>query len=227
MEEVFKRLREANIKLNPKKSKFVNQKVEYLGHVITPKGVEPDPSKIRVVQDFPTPRNLKELRSFLALANYYRRFVKGFSTTASPLNALTRKRVRFCWSESCTGAFDKRKSALVSATILAYPNFKEPFLLFVDASSTGIGFTLTQKQNGKEVIIAYNGRGLNSAEQKYSTTEKECLALIEGIKKFHLIASRAIVICSASDLLTFALRRLKTLSPLDLSPSGEVTFPKV
>ena len=175
-EEVFERLREANIKLNPKKCNFVKQKVEYLGHVITPKGVEPDSSKIRVVQYFPTPTNLKELRSLLGLANHYRRFVKGFSTIASPLNALTRKGVKFCWSESCAVAFDKLKRTLVPAPILAYPNFKEPLLLFVDASSTGIGFTLAQKQNGKEVVIAYNGRGLNSSEQKYSTTEKQCLA---------------------------------------------------
>ena len=93
---------------------------------------------------------------------------------------MTRKGVKFCWSESCAGAFDKLKRALVSAPILAYPNFKEPFLLFVDASSSGIGFTLAQKQNGKEVVIAYNGRGPNSAEQTYATSEKECLALIEG-----------------------------------------------
>ena len=73
---------------------------------------------------------------------------------------------------------------MVSAPILTYPNFREPFLLFVDASSTGIGFTLAQIQNGKEVVIAYNGRGLNQAEQNYSTTEREALALVEGIKKF-------------------------------------------
>ena len=78
----------------------------------------------------------------------------------------------------------KLKRTLVSAPILAYPNFKEPLLLFVDASSTRIGFTLAQKQNGKAVVIAYNGRGLNSSEQRYSTTEKECLALIEDFKKF-------------------------------------------
>ena len=94
---------------------------------------------------------------------------------------MPRKGVTFCWSESCADAFHKLKCALVSAPILAYPNFKEPLLLFVDASSTGIGFTLAQKQNGKEVVIAYNGRDLNSLEQKYSTTEKKCLALIEAI----------------------------------------------
>ena len=184
LEEVFRRLRDANVKLNPKKCSFAKQKVEYLGHLVTPQGIKPNPAKIKVVQEFPTPTNLKELRNFLGLATYYRRFVKGFSNIASPLNALTRKGVKFVWTEACSDAFDKLKRALVSAPILAYPNFKEPFLLFVDASSTGIGFTLAQEQNGNEVVIAYNGRGLNHAEQNYSTTEREALALIEGIKKF-------------------------------------------
>ncbi|PFX13456.1 Retrovirus-related Pol polyprotein from transposon 17.6 [Stylophora pistillata] len=184
LEEVFKRLREANIKLNPKECDFVKQRVEYLSHIVTPEGVSPNSEKIRVVQEFPTPINLKELRNFLGLANHYRRFVKGFSHIANPLNALTKKGFSFNWTEECAVAFDKLKRALVSAPILAYPNFKEPFLLFVDASSTGIGFTLAQVQNGKEIAIAYNGRGLNSAERYYSTTEREALAFIEGIKKF-------------------------------------------
>ena len=184
LEEVFGRLHDANVKLNPKKCSFAKQKVEYLGHLVTPQGIKPNPAKIKVVQGFPTPTNLKELRNFLGLATYYRRFVKGFSNIASPLNALTRKGVKFVWTEACSDAFDTLKRALVSAPILAYPNFKEPFLLFVDASSTGIGFTLAQEQNGNEVVIAYNGRGLNRAEQNYSTTEREALALVEGIKKF-------------------------------------------
>ena len=184
LEEVFRRLRDANVKLNPKKCSFVKQRVEYLGHVVTLEGISPNPDKVRVVQEYPTPTNLKELRSFLGLANYYRRFVRGFSHIANPLNALTKKNVPFVWTVACAEAFDKLKRALVSAPILAYPNFREPFLLFVDASSTGIGFTLAQIQNGKEVVIAYNGRGLNQAEQNYSTTEREALALVEGIKKF-------------------------------------------
>ena len=95
-----------------------------------------------------------------------------------------KKGVKFEWTQSCADAFDKLKRALISAPILAYPDFKREFLLFVDASSTGIGFTLAQNQNEKEVVIAYNGRGLNIAEQNYSTTEREALALVEGIKKF-------------------------------------------
>ena len=136
LEEVFRRLRQANVKLNPKKCNFVKQKVEYLGHVVTPDSISPNPDKVRVVQEFPTPSNFKELRNFLGL-----RFVKGCSHIAAPLNALTRKGVSFKWSEQCALTFDKLKCALVSAPVLAYPNFCEPFLLFVDASSTGIGFT--------------------------------------------------------------------------------------
>ena len=139
---------------------------------------------IRVVQEFSTPTNLKELRNFLGLANYYRRFIKGFAHIASPLNALTRKSVSFLSTKDCANAFDKLKRALVSAPVLTYPDFKEPFLLFVDAISTGIGFTLAQIQQGKELVIAYNGPGLNQAEKNYSTTEKEALALIEGVRKF-------------------------------------------
>ena len=152
-------MRDANVKLNPKKCSFFKQRVEYLGHVVTPEGISPNPDKVRVVQEFPTPTNLKELRSFLGLANYYRRFVRGFSNIANPLNALTKKNVPFVWTVACAKAFAKLKHALVSAPILAYPNFWEPFLLFVDAGSTGIGFTLAQIQNGKEAVIAYNGRG--------------------------------------------------------------------
>ena len=134
LEEVFRRLRDVSVKLNPKKCSFVKQRVDYLGHVVTPEGICPNPDKVRVVQEYPTPTNLKELRSFLGLANYYRRFVRGFLNIANPLNALTKKNVPFVWTVACAEAFDKLKRALVSAAILAYPNFREPFLLFVDVT---------------------------------------------------------------------------------------------
>ena len=181
---------------------LVKQNVEYLGHVVTPDGVIPNPEKVRVVREFPIPKNLKELRAFMGLANYYRRFVKDFAHIANPLNALTKKGVKFVWTQACADAFDKLKRALVSAPILAYPDFTKEFLLFVDASSTGIGFTLAQEQNGKEVVVAYNGRGLNQAEKNYSTTEREALALVEGIKKFqpYLFGRKFTVITDHSSL---------------------------
>ena len=164
---------------------------------MTPDGVMPNPEKVRVVRDFPVPKNLKELRTFMGLANYYRRFVKGFAYIANPLNALTKKGSKFEWTEACADAFDKLKRALISAPILAYPDFTKEFLLFV-----GIGFTLAQKHNGKEVVIAYNGRGLKKAEKNYSTTEREALALVEGIKKFqpYLFGRKFTVITDHSSL---------------------------
>ena len=119
LEEVFRRLRDANVKLNPKKCSFLKQRVEYLGYVVTPEGIGPNPDKVRVVQEFSTPKNFKELRRFLGLANYYRHFVRGFSNIANPLNALTKKNVPFVWSVACAEAFDKLKCALVSAPIFA------------------------------------------------------------------------------------------------------------
>ena len=144
--------------------------------MLTPEGIFPDPSKIEDVKNFPTPANLKELKSFLGLANYYLRFIRGFSEISSPPNALTKKGVKFFWSESCVNAFNRLRRALISAPVLAFPDFNEQFLLYVDASSTGIGFALAQVRDGKEVAIAYNGRGLNQAERNYSTTEREALA---------------------------------------------------
>ena len=185
LEEVFLRLNDANLKLNPTKCVFAKQEIEYLGHIVTQDGIKPDPNKLKAVNEFPIPTDLKQLRSFLGLANYYRRFVKDFALIASPLHQLTKKSVKFCWTPQCQEAFDKLKTALVSAPILAYPNFTKPFHLFVDASSTGIGMTLAQiSSDGIEHAIAHNGRNLNQSEMNYSTTEREALALAEAIKKY-------------------------------------------
>ena len=138
------------MKLNPTECNFVKQRIEYLGHVVTPEGIFPDRSKVKVVKNFLTRANLKELKSFLGLANYYRRFTKGFSEIESPLHALTKKGAKFFWSESCAVAFDRLKRALISAPALAFPNFDEHFLPYVDGSSSGIGFALAQIQ--KEVV---------------------------------------------------------------------------
>lgn len=185
LEEVFSRLRDANLKLNPKKCEFAKQELEYLGHIVTPQGIKPCPNKIKAVQEFPKPRNLKQLKSFLGLANYYRRFIKDFAKIAYPLHRLTKKSVNFDWSQECQEAFDKLKTTLISAPILIYPDFAKEFHLFVDASSTGIGMALAQiTDDGLERVIAYNGRNFNNAEVNYSTTEREALALVDGIKKF-------------------------------------------
>ena len=158
--------------------------MEYLGHVVSRDGIRPDPSKIKAVEAFPIPRCTKDVRSFLGLANYYRRFIRNFAAIASPLNKLTGKYVQFLWDCECDIAFSTLKSALISAPTSAYPDFSIPFELHTDVSSTGFGFALCQTQGGRNRAIAYSGRDLNPAERNYSTTEREALAVVEGIKKF-------------------------------------------
>ena len=184
LEKVFKRLKEANVRLKPSKCYFVQSKVDYLGHVVSAEGLSPNPNKIKAVQEFPVPINSTGVKAFLGLCNYYRRFVKGFAQIASPLNRLTSKHATFEWTDQCQEAFEALKRALVSAPILAYPDFTQPFHLFVDASQTGIGLTLGQIIDGKEIVVASAGRDFNTAERNYSATEREALAVIDGIKRF-------------------------------------------
>eukprot|EP00794_Sanderia_malayensis_P016269 gene16269-17909_t len=129
-------------------------------------------------------KSVKDVRSFLGLCNYYRRFVKDFAKIASPLNRLTRKSVPFVWDPSCEKAFADLKTHLCSPPILAYPDFAQPFHLYIDASQHAIGYILGQVIDGYEQVIAYGGRELNLAETRYSTTEREALAVVDGIKRY-------------------------------------------
>lgn len=183
LEQVFTCLREANVRFKPSKCYFVRLKVDDLGHVVSAEGLSPNPNKIKAVQEFPVPTNITGVKAFLGL-NYYRRFVKGFAQIASPLNKLLSKNVKFEWTSECQTAFDGLKQALVTAPILSNPDFAQPFHLFVDASQTGIGLTLGQIIDNKETVIAYAGRVFNPAERNCSATERESLAVIDGIKRF-------------------------------------------
>ena len=181
---VFDRLREASLKLKPKKCFFARSSVNFLGFLVSSSGVSPDPEKLESVRSFPTPTSVKGVQSFLGLCNYYRRFVEGFAKIASPLNHLTRKNVVFEWSSDCEAAFQILKSRLCSPPILAYPDFSQPFHLYTDASQSALGYILGQVVDGKEHVIAYGGRELSLQETRYSTTEREALAVIDGIKRY-------------------------------------------
>lgn len=166
------------------KCHFCLDQVNHRGHVVPAAGVQPDPKKISAVKEFPAPRNVKQVRSYLGLCNYYRKFVRNFAKIAEPLNKLTKTNTRFLWDESCQIAFDTLNTALTEAPILAYPDFTLRFGFYVDASDEGIGMVLGQRQEGKERVIAYAGRSLNPAERNYSVTEREGLAVVEGIRHF-------------------------------------------
>ena len=135
--KVFSRLKEANLRLHPKKCYIASSSVDYLGYHVSTDGLSTDPRKTDTVANFPQPTDVKSLRSFLGLASYYRRFISCFSTVASSLHMLTRKDARFDWTPACEAAFSQLKQYLTSAPILAFPQLEREFLLETDASGSG------------------------------------------------------------------------------------------
>jgi predicted aspartyl protease len=192
---VFKRLRDAGLKLKPKKCSLFQRRISFLGHVVSEEGVATDPEKISAVTSWPTPTNVSEVRSFLGLCTYYRRYVRSFATIAHPLNHLTVKDVKFEWTQSCENAFVTLKTALTSAPILAYPSPEADFVLDTDASDFGIGAVVSQVQNRVEKVIAYGSRAMTQTEKLYCTTRKELLAVKHFIEHFqHYLSGRHFVV---------------------------------
>lgn len=185
LREVLQRMRAANLKLNPKKCNLFRREVCYLGHIVSADGVMTDPMKTKAVRDWPVPSTKKELRSFLGLCTYYRRFVKDFASIAAPLHALTKDKVSFSWDESCSESFDQLKDALTSTPVLTYPDPAKEFILDTDASGCGVGAVLSQSHNGSEHVVAYYSRSLTSPEKNYCTTRRELLAIVESVRHFH------------------------------------------
>ena len=148
LKQVMDRLDQPGLRLKPKKCKFIRERVEYLGHVISKHGIEVDPIKVAAIRDFPPPTNLKSLKSFLGLASYYRCFIPNFSSVAGPLHLLNHKDAPFVWSSSCQEAFELLKHLLTTASVLAYPNFEHSFILETDASGAGLGAVLAQNIDG-------------------------------------------------------------------------------
>ena len=152
--------------------------------------MEPDPQKVAAIRDWAIPRNISELRSFLGLASYYRRYIYQFADIAAPLNNLTNKGVTFMWDNNYQSAFETLKRKLTEVPVLAYPSFSltaNQFQLHTDASATGLGAVL--EQGGK--VVAYASRTLTQAERNYSVIQRECLAIIYALKQFrHYLLGR-------------------------------------
>ena len=181
----MERFKAAGLKLKPSKCHFISQTVEYLGHLITPQGISPNPNQVSAIKEFPAPTSLKELRQFLGLASYYRRFICSFAEIAHPLHSLTQKDALFQWSPECQQAFQQLKDALVSQPVLAYP-FSESFTLETDASIKGLGAVLSQLQDDSCLHpVAYASRSLSGAEKRYAITELETLAVVWAVSHFH------------------------------------------
>ena len=162
------------MKLKVSKCKFFQESVDFLGHVVSDQGFSCDPKKIEAVVDCPTPTCVKEVRSFLGFCSYYRSFVPGFSHQAAPLHELTKKNVKFEWSDACEDAFNRLKTRLVNSPILGYPRNEGLFILDTDASLYGSGAVLSQMQDGEEKVIAYGSKSLSKTQRNYCTTMRGC-----------------------------------------------------
>ena len=208
LQEIFDRLRRANLKLKPSKCHFAAKEVKYLGHKFTKEGIMVDEDKITSVLSYPRPKSQKDVRAYLGLCNYYRKFVKGFAQIAQPLNRLLSKDVKFEWTAECENAFNKLKKALTESPILVFPDFSARFYLYVDASTQAISYILGQKDaQNKERVISYGGRSLNKTERNWGITDLEGLALVEGIRHFKVyLADKPFTVYSDHQ----ALKSLKT-----------------
>ena len=185
LKTVFSCLREASLKLKPIKCRFICQEVEYLGHIVTPKGLKPNTRNLIAVKEFPAPSNLKQLRQFLGLTSHYRRFILNYARIAEPLYFLTKKNSPFCWTADCQQAYDLLKSKLLTAPVLVFPDFTKPFTLETDASIQGLGAILSQVQNDDQLHpLAYASRSLSQSEKNYAVTELETLAVVWVVTHF-------------------------------------------
>lgn len=178
LRKVLDRLREHKLFAKLSKCSFWQREIGFLGHVVSDKGVSVDQGKIKAIADWPRPRNATEIRSFLGLAGYYRRFVKGFASMAQPLTKLTGKDVQFVWTEGCDASFSKLKEMLTTTPVLALPMDNEPYVVYTDASKVGLGCVLMQQ--GK--VIAYASRQLRKHEGNYPTHDLEMAAVVFALK---------------------------------------------
>ena len=191
LEKTLRRFLDSGLKVKPSKTHIACKKVEYLGFIVSAKGVEVDPEKTKAVEELPIPRNPTEVRQILGLFSYYRKWIKNFSAIAEPLTRLTRTKneKKFEWGPSQQEAFDTLKEKLLSPPILGFPVFDRPFRIYTDASNTGIGAVLAQVQENEqggeiERTIAYISRQLSDAERKQGTSERELLGACWAVSKF-------------------------------------------
>ena len=186
LEEVLKRMKEAGMRLKSEKCAYLLPSVEYLGHTISEEGLKTAESKVEAITGAPAPRNVTELRSFLGLVNYYAKFLPNLSTTLTPLYTLLQKNHKWSWSSEQTKAFEEVKRLLQTSEVLVHFDDKLPLILSCDASPYGVGAVLAHRMpNGDERPISFASRTLTECERKYSQLEKEALAIIFGVKKYH------------------------------------------
>ncbi|CAK1599862.1 unnamed protein product [Parnassius mnemosyne] len=179
LERVLPKIQSAN-KLSPKKCSLFKQQVSFLGYVVSEEGIRTDPEKIAAVKEWPVPKDKTQVRAFLGLCSYYRRFVMNFADIAKPLHKLTEEKRHFCWDESCDIAFQELKNRLCKTPILGYSDAGKEFIVDTDASDIGLGGVLSQRNGDQEIVIAYFSKSLSKPDRNYSVTRRELLAVFKN-----------------------------------------------
>lgn len=174
---VLEKIRAANLKLKPSKCHLLQEEVGFLGHVLSSDGIRPAPDNVEKIMNWSQPTTVKQVQSFLGMANYYRRFIQDYSTIARPLIDLTKKDKAFNWTTDCETAFNHLRKLLTSRPIMAHPRDDSDFILDTDACDVSIGAVLSQMQDGVERVIAYGSKSLSKCQQNYCVTDRELLAV--------------------------------------------------
>lgn len=192
---VLDRLQGAGLTCNLKKCKFVCKEIKMLGFILSTKGLCTDPEKVQAVQNFPVPRKLKQLRAFLGLCNFYRRFVPEYSVHIQPLCELLKKGKIWNWEEKEQKAFENVKSLFIKTILLHHPNFSKPYFLQTDASGVGLAGVLYQfDDTGETMIIGFHSKALTEAQKNWTVTEQEFFSIISCLRKFETYLRGAKVI---------------------------------
>lgn len=212
---VFTRLAEAGLTVNPSKVKYATSAVSFLGHILSPQGIQVDPARTQAIKDYKAPRDVKGVARFVGMVNFFAKFISDFALKAEPLNRLRRKDVQFVWGIDQQRAFQQLKNDVSSPPVLALPDFQKKFIVQTDSSSLAIAAVLLQEYDGFFRPLHYISRRLTEAELKYTIFEKEALAVIMAFDKFHVyLDSKSFDLYTDNSALSYCLSGSKHVGRL-------------
>ena len=214
--KVLEKIGKAGLRINPEKCHLLRREVKYLGHVIDKDGVRTDPLKVEALKTFVKPKCVKNLRSFLGICNYYRRFIEGYAKKARVLEELCGKNnPKLIWTKDCDKAFLEMKDALMQTPVLGFPDVNKEFILDTDASFDTVGAVLSQRDdNGREKVIAYGSHAMSNHEKGYCVTRKELLAIYYFCNHFkHYLYGKRFLLRTDHKAITFMMNTNKPITP--------------
>ena len=191
---VFKKLCHAKLSMKLSKCHFFAKEIQYLGHILGIEGIKPVPAKTEAIKAMHPPVNPKQVRAFLGLVGYYRKFIKNFAKIAKPLTMLTRMDIKFKWKETHHCAFMKLKEAIIQAPILRYPDTTKPYIVYTDASDDACGAQLSQIHNGTKFPVAFLSHTFTDTQRRWSTPEQEAYSIYFAVKKWNYYLQGADII---------------------------------